>query len=231
MKTIIILLLLALPAFIFAHSKKSVTDNASVHADTINQSGYTLIFINKEAGFSTDLSQKLQETFFQVYPVLCKKYNPGSTRTVTFVVDPAYDGVAATSGNQVVYSPQWFDKHPNDIDVVTHEVMHIVQAYGHGSGPWWVTEGIADYVRFRFGLDNAKAGWSLPDVTENQNYDNSYRITARFFVWIEQNKNKKFVEKMDKIMRDHKYSDEVWVKLTGKTTAELWEEYQANPTI
>jgi hypothetical protein len=139
--------------------------------------------------------------------------------------------VAATSDDRVVYNPRWFDKHPGDIDVVTHEVMHIVQAYGDTPGPWWITEGIADYVRFKYGVDNGGAGWSLPDVNEKQNYDNSYRVTARFFAWIVKNKDKDFVKKMDDIMRNHTYTDQSWVELTGKTPAALWEEYKTNPTI
>ncbi|WP_170154556.1 basic secretory protein-like protein [Mangrovibacterium diazotrophicum] len=206
-------------------------DNSFTESDTIQQNGITLIYINKQEGLSVDLSAKLQETFFAVYPKLCKAYNRKSARKVTFVIDPAYDGVAATSDARVVFNPRWFDQHPNDIDVVTHEVMHIVQDYGETNGPWWITEGIADYARFKFGVDNEGAGWKLPDVTETQNYDNSYRVTARFFTWIVQNKNKKFVEKMDKIMREHRYSDAVWVKLTGNSPAELWKEYIANPQI
>ena len=234
MKFKIILLCLSMLVFtklIFAANEKPAVKNLTIHTDTTSQAGYTLIFINEEQGFSSDLSQKLKDTFFSVYPLLCEKYNSGSAREVTFVIDPAYDGVAATSGNRVVYNPRWFDQHPNDIDVVTHEVMHIVQAYGNAPGPWWITEGIADYVRFKFGVDNAGAGWSLPDVSDKQNFDNSYRVTARFFVWIEKTKHKNFVEKMDKAMRDHKYSDNVWVKLTGKTPQELWKEYVSNPEI
>ncbi|MFV0376334.1 MAG: basic secretory protein-like protein [Mangrovibacterium sp.] len=206
-------------------------DCIPVGADTICQSGYTLIFSNKQAGFSQNLTERLQQTFFSVYPQLCELYNRRSAREVTFIIDPAYDGVAATSGHVVVFNPHWFDKHPNDIDVVTHEVMHIVQDYGKTNGPWWVTEGIADYVRFKYGIDNESAGWKLPEVNAKQNYDNSYRVTARFFVWIMQHKNKKFVEKMDELMRKHQYTDAAWVKLTGSRPAELWKEYCANPEI
>ena len=206
-------------------------DGIYLDSDTIQQNGITLIYINKQEGFNADLSAKLQETFFTVYPKLCDAYNRKSARKVTFVIDPAYDGVAATSNARVVFNPRWFDQHANDIDVVTHEVMHIVQAYGETNGPWWVTEGIADYARFKFGVENQGAGWRLPDVNEKQNYDNSYRVTARFFAWIKQNKNAKFVEKMDKVMRKHQYSDDIWVKLTGNSPAELWKEYTNNPEI
>ena len=215
-------------------SKGNGQDNASskiVDTDSITQKGYTLIYINKDEKFSEQIGEQLKNTFFEVYPDMAKEYNKKTAKKVTFVIDPAYDGVAATSSAKVVFNPRWFDRSPGDIDVVTHEVMHIVQDYGRTPGPWWVTEGIADYVRYKYGVNNAAAGWSLPDVTNKQNYDNSYRITARFFVWIEQNKNKNFIKKMDQVMRKHTYQDDVWVKLTGKSPAELWDEYKANPEI
>lgn len=202
-----------------------------IEKDSITQGRYTLIYINKDEKFSAEIGQKLKNTFFEVYPGMAKEYNKKTAKKVTFVIDPAYDGVAATSNGRVVFNPRWFDRSPGDIDVVTHEVMHIVQDYGQTPGPWWVTEGIADYVRYKYGVDNEGAGWSMPEVNDKQNYDNSYRVTARFFAWIVKNKDKNFIRKMDKVMRDHTYNDAVWVKLTGKNPAELWEEYKANPQI
>jgi len=213
-----------------ANAQKS--DSGKIFArDSITKEGYTLIYINKDEKFSPEIGEKLKNTFFEVYPGMAKEYNKKTAKTVKFVIDPAYDGVAATSNGKVVFNPRWFDRLPGDIDVVTHEVMHIVQDYGRTPGPWWITEGIADYVRYKYGVDNAGAGWSLPEVTDKQNYDNSYRVTARFFAWIVKNKNKNFIKKMDVVMRKHTYNDETWVKLTGKNPAELWEEYKANPTI
>ena len=225
---LILLFLLAIPFNLLAQQKD---ESSFFKKDSITQKGFTLIYINKSESFDPAVGQKLKDTFFKVYPPMVKKYNKKSVRKVTFVIDPAYDGVAATSSNRIVYNPDWFRRNPNDIDVVTHEVMHIVQAYGRTPGPWWVTEGIADYVRYKYGVANAAGNWSLPDVNEKQNYDNSYRVTARFFAWIVKNKNKKFIEKMDKAMRDHSYNDELWVKLTGGAPADLWTEYIADPAI
>ncbi len=47
--------------------------------------------------------------------------------------------------------------------------MHIVQGYpGYGDArvPGWLVEGIADYARDRYGMDNAAAGWALPGKVE-----------------------------------------------------------------
>jgi hypothetical protein len=131
----------------------------------------------------------------------------------------------------VRYNPGWMLHTPTDIDVVTHEVMHIVQEYGYSAGPVWLTEGIADYVRYKFGTDNAGAGWSLTPFNKNQSFKNSYRITARFMVWLEKNGQKDLVKKLDGQLRTHTYSEESWQKLTGHTLEELWASYSANPVI
>lgn len=204
----------------------------STELRTIKKGKFTLQFTCKSADFSEEINQKLISTFFEVYPTLVKTYNKNSPRVVTFVVDPEYDGVAATSNDKVVFSVKYMSSHPNDIDVVTHEVMHIVQAYGQRSGmPGWVTEGIADYVRYAYGVNNEGAGWRLPDFSEKHSYQNSYRITARFFAWIEQN-HKGVIRKLDQAGRDKAYEKgAIWQKLTGKTIDELWSEYSKNPRL
>ncbi|MDB5262461.1 MAG: secretory protein [Adhaeribacter sp.] len=120
---------------------------------------------------------------------------------------------------------------PGDIDVVTHKVFHIVQNYGRGAGPGWLVEGITDYVRHKYGIDNAGANWSLTPFDPKHNYTNSYRITARFLVWLEKNENKKIVDELNKSLRTRTYTPETWVKLTGKTLDELWQSYAQNPAI
>ena len=210
------------------------TDNdreVAFEVDTLKKKGFTLIWINKDENFNPETKQALIETYFINYPKLAKKFNKKTRKEVTFVIDPDYDGVAATAGGIVRYSPAWLVKNPHDIDVVTHEVMHIVQAYPNGSGPWWITEGIADYVRFKYGVANDKGNWRLPEFNDKQKYTDSYRITARFFHWIESNKKKNFIKTLDKAMREKTYSDNFWVKQTGKTIDGLWSEYAANSVI
>ncbi|KAA2244581.1 secretory protein [Chitinophaga agrisoli] len=199
-------------------------------ADTIRQGGYTLVFINKDASFDKNVKQRMQDAFFTVYPRLAKTYNKRTLKTVTFMIDPAYDGVAATGNGVVRYNPEWLHKHPGDIDVVTHEVMHIVQAYPDSKGPGWLTEGIADYVRYVFGVDNKGAGWALPAYAPSQTYEQSYRVVARFLVWVE-NANRGAVKKLDATMRAGNYTPDIWQKTTGKTLDELWSSYGAHPEI
>jgi hypothetical protein len=201
---------------------------------SITHKPYTLIFINNDSTFAqtgSPVKQRMENTFFEVYPKLAKTYNKKTLKTVTFIIDPNYDGVAATSDGIVRYNPKWMLKAPTDIDVVTHEVMHIVQDYGNTNGPGWLTEGIADYVRYKFGVDNAGANWKLPAYKTGQSYTNSYRITARFLAWIEKNYKADLVKNLDSALRMHTYTDDIWKQQTGKTLDELWNTYITNPTL
>ena len=199
--------------------------------DTLKKNGYTLIVSGNDEHFDNAITQKLISTFFKVYPEIVKEYNKKSLKQVVFFIDTAYDGVAATDNGRVVFSTKYMTKHPDDIDVVTHEVMHIAQDYGSFDGPGWLTEGIADYVRNEHGVANEAAKWRLPEFKATQNYDNAYRVTARFLVWVETKVKKGTVKKLDSQMRDHTYTADSWKKLTDKTVDELWKAYAANPAI
>lgn len=199
--------------------------------DTITQKGITLIFINKEKDFSPKEVHRLQETFFKVYPQEIRAYNKNASRKVAIIIDPDYKGVAATAGDVIRISPEWMEQHPEDLDVVTHEAMHIVQAYHGPTGPGWITEGIADYARNEFGVNNAAAGWSLTPFNEKQSYTNAYRITARFLVWITRNYKKSFVRSLNTVMREGTYTDAFWKEQTGKTVEELWAVYSQHAVI
>lgn len=200
-------------------------------SETFKKKGYNLTFIETDTTFSKALKAKLVETFFTVYPELAKAYNKKTTKDVTFFIDTAYKGVAATSDARVVFSYKYMMAHPKDIDVVTHEVMHIVQEYGYSAGPVWLTEGIADYARAKFGVDNAGANWTLPEYKASQSYTNSYRVTARFFIWIEKTVKPGFVKDVDAKLRKHTYTENTWKDETGKTLDELWADYSASPAI
>lgn len=193
--------------------------------------GYSLTFISKDPGLDLAVRKKLIDTYFEIYPTLVKTFNDKSTHDVLFVVDTAYKAVAEASGNRILFSAGYLKAHPTDIDVVTHETMHIVQGYGYSAGPVWLTEGIADYVRYKYGVDNVGSKWSLPNYSEKQSYKNSYRITARFFAWLEQYVKPGLIANLDSQLRAHQYIEESWVKLTGKTIDQLWEDYSKNPVV
>lgn len=196
-----------------------------------NKNGYQLTVINQDAAFDPKLKAKMIQTFFEVYPKLSKEYNQKTAKAVIFVIDTAYKGVAAASANQIVFSSAYMSSHPKDIDVVTHEAMHVVQDYGNSVGLGWLTEGIADYARFKYGVANSGAQWSLPAFNAGQSYENSYRIAARFLVWAEKSAKPGLVKALSIQLTNRSYTDQSWKNLTGKTLDELWKAYALNSSI
>jgi hypothetical protein len=223
--------------FIAAHFILGIGELCAQEKETVTKDGLTLNFSSNDVSFDPVLKKRMIETFFKVYPLLKEEYNDTAATTVNFEIDTAYKGVAATGGGRIVYNPAYFRKKPGDIDVVTHEVMHVVQNYGGRRrsggtrGPGWLTEGIADFVRYKFGVDNPGAGWTLPEFKPDQSYTNSYRITARFLVWLENRGNKDLVKKLDASLRARTYTDDIWKKETGKTLDEQWKAYAENPVL
>lgn len=199
--------------------------------DVFNEKGYVLSFESNTTAFDPVFKKKMITAFFKVYPRLAREFNPKTIKKVAFVIDTAYKGVAATANGTVIFNPAYLASHPADIDVVTHEVMHIVQDYGQSKGPGWLTEGIADYARYKFGVENSAAFWSLPDLKPTHQYQDGYRITARFLAWIEVKVKKGVVKAVDKSLRDHTYEDSIWGKLTGKDLDTLWLAYIKNPSL
>ena len=83
------------------------------------------------------------------------------------------DGVAFWDGKAITVSSRYAAKHPDDVMLVVHELTHVLQ--GYRKIPGWMTEGIADYVRFGI-AEEGKFGIRL-DPTKNKPRD-SYRVTG-----------------------------------------------------
>lgn len=204
---------------------------APLGRDSLTRRGYTLVFVNKDSAFSPVTKQRMTAAFFQVCPQEAKRFNSQTRRRVVFVINPAYAGVAATDHGIVAYSPQWLREHPEDIDVVTHEVTHLVQAYPPGSAPGGLTEGLADYARYVYGAHNQAGNWKLPAYQAGQRYTSSYRVMARFLVWLEQHGHPRVVNALDAAARTRTYSPALWPPQTGQTLEELWTAYAAAPAV
>lgn len=202
--------------------------------DSVTKGPYTLIFTNYSPDFATDAGNKVKDrmidAFFKVYPEEASIYNPQTAKKVHFNIDPSYTGAAETANAITRFNPKLMLAIPTDVDVVTHEVMHIVQSY-NGNNPAWLVEGIADYARYTLGVDNAAAGWYLPEYSADQNYTGSYKVTARFLAWLDKHVKAGIVKQLDAACRDNTYSEQTWKALTGKTVDELWTAYSNNSAL
>ncbi len=197
-------------------------------SSTYEEKGIRLTFESNDFSFDPKIRDRLVHAFFVVYPREAAEFNHDAPKDAVIAVDTSYGGLAETMDRTIRLSADWFRKNPEEVDVLTHEAMHVVQQYGEGE-PSWLTEGIADYARYKFGLSNAT--WSLPDYDPSQSYQDSYRVTARFLVWLDKHVKLGIVVVLDHMMREQGYTAEIWKQQTGKTVDELWQDYGKNPAL
>lgn len=142
---------------------------------------------------------------------------------VRLVIRDSDEGIAFAQGNRVVVSSHWIEDHPEDIGLVVHELVHIVQHYRRRV-PGWVTEGIADYLRWAIYEGKPQRWFRRPN--EPRAYTQGYRTAAGFFLWLEADQAPGIVARLNTAARRGDYNDDLFEEATGKTLEELWDEYR-----
>ncbi|MCX2474696.1 basic secretory protein-like protein [Pedobacter sp. MC2016-05] len=196
----------------------------------ITRGEYTLDFLDNSTFITEELAQKLANTFFEVYPKMVKAFNPDATKTVILSIDTNYKKVAISGKGKILIGANWLSQHQEDTDLVTHELMHIVQDF-KAMGPEWLLEGLADCGRFQYGLNNVAADWSLPSVDPRQHYRMGYRVTARFLLWVDKYQKPNTIAQLNTQLKNNTYTSESWKQITGKNVDELWALYLTNKDI
>ena len=171
-----------------------------------------------------DILDRLAVCLITVYPQLKARFNPAAPAEVHVQINTNVNNPGEALGNQIRMSSTHMRTNPWDTDVLTHELMHVVQGYT-SNVPDWVVEGLADYARHKYGLANGQGGWSLPGYMPGQNYTDSYHVTAGFFVWLEHIRGlSSLMNDLDATARAGQYSDSFWSR-TGSNLTELWDAY------
>ncbi|MBB5353557.1 hypothetical protein HNR46_003818 [Haloferula luteola] len=117
---------------------------------------------------------------------------------------------------------------------VVHEMVHVVQNYWWGrrrvsnpkDTPTWVTEGIADYIRWFLYEPESKGAEITKGNFGSAKYDGSYRISANFIDYVVRKYNPDLVVKMNEAAREGRYEEKIWEDLTGKSVQDLGEEWR-----
>jgi hypothetical protein len=143
-------------------------------------------------------------------------------REMTIVFEKDKKGVADTSGNRIRVAADWIRKHPEDTGMIVHELVHVVQGYRNG-GPGWLTEGIADYIRY---FQYERKGITPRDLRRGS-YKDGYRTAASFLAWTAQKHDKELIKKLHAAMRAGTGREELFKEWTGKDVETLWKEYLA----
>lgn len=131
-------------------------------------------------------------------------------------------GVGGTSGATITVSSGWVSKHPEDVGMLIHELTHVIQRYP-SPRPSWVTEGIADYVRWAI-YEGKPLAW-FPAPQKPSGYTSGYRGTAGFLLWLESGPSPGIVRRLNNAMRNQEYNDRIFEKLEGRPLRNLWKQY------
>ncbi|MGV3614001.1 MAG: basic secretory protein-like protein [Fimbriimonas sp.] len=151
-----------------------------------------------------------------------ESYKPPKTIKLTFKKEISAPAWAANG--EITINGKWITEHPDDLGMVIHELTHIVQSYSWNRTPGWLTEGIADYVRWwryepeapRPKVDPVKAS-----------YKDAYRTTAAFLAWSSRKYDMRLVPALDRAIRERRDPLAEFSRLTGKDVDALWAEYVA----
>ena len=172
--------------------------------------------------WAEEAAKQVREWWPQVARLLStEQFKAPQQLTLTFkkeLNDPAH-----RTADGIFISIPWITKHPGDFGMIIHEMTHAIQDY-HGvpQGAGWLTEGIADYIRYwhyepevpRRAIDLKKAS-----------YRNGYGTTGAFLAWIIVNYDRRAVRRLDAALREGKYSDTIFEEITGKALDPLWDEF------
>jgi len=151
--------------------------------------------------------------------------------SVTFKAE--MDGVAYTSGKDVVCAGKWYKANleTEAVGSVVHELVHVAQQYrGMRRGqrpPGWLVEGIADQIRwyqFEPVEKRRKLNW------DRANYDQAYFPAATFLDYIVNHIDANAITTINADCRAGRYNENYWQEKFGKTAEEIWAAARAAAT-
>ena len=130
---------------------------------------------------------------------------------------PAY-----ASGGSITINAKWITEHPDDLGMVIHELVHVLQQYPRNrANTGWLVEGIADYIRWwRYEPEAPR-----PRITEASKMTDGYRVTAYFLAWAGKRYDLRLVPGLDAALRKGEDPMPVFQKVCGKSAVEVWKEF------
>ena len=120
------------------------------------------------------------------------------------------------------YSLKLIEKYPDDIGLIVHEGVHVVQLYP-SFHPGWLTEGIADYIRWHL-YEKKQLDW-FPLSKNEKGWEDAYQVTGGFLLWLTIEKNPNIVKILHSAMKTESYSDSIFNENCGNDLPKLWMDY------
>ncbi len=182
------------------------------------------------------VEKDLKPVIIEWYPKLVamlpgKNYEAPTKVTFQFSNDVPKGVPAYATGSRVTMNAPWFKNQLNREakGCVIHELVHVVQNYwlaprlnpNPKRTPSWITEGLADYIRWFLYEPESKGAAYSPAQIKKMKHDASYRISANFIDWVARTHKKDIARLINKAARNGLYEDGLWKKHTGKSLDEL----------
>lgn len=177
-----------------------------------------------------DLSRIYAQLARDTYPMIVRALHAEHhylPKTITITISYKFTkAVAETLDDRIVVNDRYALDRPSDIGLIVHEMTHAVQQYSfRGEHPTWLSEGIADYVRYYYYEPLARRPHTNRTIGKATG---SYMLTAEFLDWAQRTYNGNLVSTLNEQLYKGKYSDESWKALTGKSLDQLNGEWVAS---
>jgi hypothetical protein len=170
-----------------------------------------------------EAAQSLATAWFPTICTLLATEDFKAPSKITLRIAKKQDAPAYASGPMISVSSEWIKAHPGDLGMIIHELTHVIQAYprnSHDTG--WLTEGIADYIRWiRYEPEAPRRKINLEKAT----YHDAYTTTAYFLGYASYKYNRGLVPALDRALRHAEDPMPLFESMTGKTADTLWKEY------
>ena len=174
-----------------------------------------------------EAARGLVQTWYPALIAMLSTQDYVPPKTIKLVIKKTLNVPAYCSGGTITINGKWITDHPDDLGMVIHELVHVVQSYPDSrSKPGWLVEGIADYIRWwRYEPElHATSGRTKINV-EKANYTDSYRTTGMWLAWCSRKYDMRLVPALDRAMRAAEDPIPLFAKMTGKDPDALWKEF------
>ena len=171
-----------------------------------------------------EVAQKLVKDWYPIVVSLLSTRDLKQPREIMLVFKKDVDVPAYASGDSITINAKWVTEHPDDLGMVIHELVHVVQKYPRNRREiGWLTEGIADYVRWWRYEPEAQR----PRITMDSKMTDGYRVTAYFLAWAGKKYDLRLVPQLDAALRKGDDPIAAFEKVCQKPADKVWEEFVA----
>jgi hypothetical protein len=171
-----------------------------------------------------EAAKKLVEDWYPVVIALLSTQDYKKPNEIKLIFKKEINVPAYASGDGITINAKWIAEHPDDLGMVIHELVHVLQQYPRNrANTGWLVEGIADFIRWwRYEPEGPR-----PRITENSKMTDGYRVTGYFLAWAGKKYDLRLVPSLDAALRKGEDPMPVFEKYCGKKADEVWKEFVA----